>query len=535
MKLLLSLSQKPPITSVYSAEQVLINEVEVARSQDIASYDLMYSAGVAVFTQLLKNWPKAEHILVLCGKGNNGGDGFIVAQLAHKKNIKVSVLLSCAVSQLKADALLAYQAMIAAGAALLIDKVAGSNNAKSLACIDSFTGEVIVDALFGIGFTGQLKPSLQRLVLSINHHTAKVISIDLPSGLCATTGQVHGENRDIQAIIADVTLTFIVYKQGLLTGKAANFVGTLLLAPLALHNAFTRRVKTNHYYSQYKQPLNLAKRLPASHKGISGLLLAVGGGLGMPGAIRLASEAALRCGAGLVAVSCHERNQAIIMHGRPELMLAPTTAELLDNSAPLHQAKTYLIGPGLGHDNEAEQLFKLLCETSQATKKNIILDADALIWLSKTKLSNTRLSKMKQYYHHWVLTPHPKEAAALLHCDIASIEADRFAAVSAIAKQYGGVCLLKGAGSLISDGQHIVINNSGNAGMASGGMGDVLSGIISALVLQSDDIFSATCLAAYIHGAAADIIANKNGQRGLLASDLFVPLQHLLNGKIPSH
>ncbi|ALO33533.1 hypothetical protein CMT41_01460 [Colwellia sp. MT41] len=535
MKLLVSLSQKPPMTSVYSAEQVLNHEARIALSQDIASYDLMNSAGAAVFTQLLKSWPKAEHILVLCGKGNNGGDGFIVAQLAHKKNIKLSVLLSCAVSQLKADALLAYQAMIAAGAVLLIDKVEERNNAKSLACIDSFTGEVIVDALFGIGFTGQLKPSLQRLVLSINHHTAKVISIDLPSGLCATTGQVHGANRDIQAIIADVTLTFIVYKQGLLTGKAANFVGTLLLAPLALNNAFTRRVKTNHYYSQYKQPLNLAKRLPASHKGISGLLLAVGGGLGMPGAIRLASEAALRCGAGLVAVSCHASNQAIIMYGRPELMLAPTTAELLDNSAPLHQAKTYLIGPGLGHDNEAEQLFTLLCATSQATKKNIILDADALIWLSKTKLSNTRLSKMKQHYHHWVLTPHPKEAAALLHCDIASIEADRFAAVSAIAKQYGGVCLLKGAGSLISDGEQIVINNSGNAGMASGGMGDVLSGIISALVLQSDDVFSATCLAAYIHGAAADIIANNNGQRGLLASDLFVPLQHLLNGKIPSH
>ncbi len=524
MKLLPSLSQKPPMTSVYSANQVLKNEANIAQSQGIAMYELMQSAGAAVFTQLSNSWPNTKHILVLCGKGNNGGDGFVVAKLAHQVKIKVSVLLTCEASQLKGDALLAYQAMIFAGVSPIVEDMVNKNT-DSLAVINKFTGEVIVDALFGIGFTGQLTPPLQELVASINHQKVKVISIDVPSGLCATTGKVYGKNIEKQAIIADVTLTFIVYKQGLLTGQAANFVGKLCLAPLAMNRAFTKQVKTNNYYGQYKLPLSQPRRLPTSHKGDSGLLLAVGGSAIMPGAIRLASESALRCGAGLVAVSCHQNNQTVIMNGRPELMLAPVTSILLANSTQLHKARAYLIGPGLGQNEEAQQLFELICKTSQAQHKTTVIDADALILLSKTK----------QQCNHWILTPHPKEAAALLQCDVASIETDRFAAVRAIANQYGGICLLKGAGTLISDGEHVVINNSGNAGMASGGMGDVLSGIISALVMQSDNNFYATCLAAYIHGAAADIIANKNGQRGLLASDLFIPLQQLLNGKVPRH
>ncbi|PKI17778.1 NAD(P)H-hydrate dehydratase [Colwellia sp. 12G3] len=522
MKLSLSLSQKPPMTSVYSAKQVLENEADIAQSQNISLFELMQRAGLAAFEQLLKSWPNAKHILVLCGKGNNGGDGFILAQLAHHANIRVSALLTCDVSQLKGDALLAYLMMISAGGKLIIDNIGDRNNKEGVDIINNFSGEVIVDALFGIGFTGQLSSLMRRLVASINQHDASVISIDVPSGLCATSGQVKGNTIENQAVVACVTVTFIVYKQGLLTGQAATFVGKLILSPLALNKAFTDKIDTVNYYSKFTSPLNLPKRLAASHKGDSGLLLTVGGGLGMPGAIRLASESALRCGAGLVAVSCHQNNQAFIMSGRPELMLAPVSSVLLASSTQLHKAKAYLIGPGLGQSEEAQQLFELICKTSQAQNKSAVLDADALILLSKTK----------QKCNHWILTPHPKEAAALLHCDVATVEADRFSAVRTIANQYGGICLLKGAGTLISDGEHVVINNSGNAGMASGGMGDVLSGIISALVMQSDNNFYSTCIAAYIHGAAADIIASNNGQRGLLASDLFIPLQQLLNGKM---
>jgi len=525
MKLSVSLSQRPTSTSVYSAKQVLENEANVAQSQNIALFELMQSAGAAVFEQLLLSWPDVKNILVLCGKGNNGGDGFILALLAHQKNIKANVLLTCSVSDLKGDALLAYQMMKSAGVVISYDNIASSENSQGIANIKNFSGEVIVDALFGIGFTGQLSSSLVAVVKEVNHQDAKVIAIDVPSGLCATTGQVQGDCVAEQAIIAELTVTFIVYKQGLLTGQAANFVGKLLLAPLEVNKAFTRQIKTETYFSKFSFPLHLPKRSPASHKGDSGLLLTIGGGVGMPGAIRLSSEAALRCGVGLVSVSCHQKNQGLVVNGRPELMLAPTTSILLAQSKQFKKAKGYLIGPGLGQDNEALQLFKLTCESSRINNKFIVVDADAL----------NLLSQNKQNYDNWVLTPHPKEAASLLHCDVAAIEADRFSAVRAIANRYGGVCLLKGAGTLISDGKSVFINNSGNAGMASGGMGDVLSGIISALVLQSDSIFYATCLAAYIHGASADIIASSNGQRGLLASDLFVPLQQLFNDKLVNH
>ena len=150
---------------------------------------------------------------------------------------------------------------------------------------------------------------------------------------------------------------------------------------------------------------------------------------------------------------------------------------------------------------------------------NIVLDADGLTLLAKTNYFCSR----------WVLTPHPKEAARLLGCDTATVEANRFHAVQAIAKKYGGICVLKGAGSLISNGDTVIINSTGNAGMATGGMGDVLSGIVAALILQTQNYFVATCLAVYIHGAAGDIIADTQGQRGMLASDLFLPLQRLVN------
>ncbi len=522
MKLSASLSQSPAATSVYSAAHVLEDEGNVAQSQNIALFNLMQNAGTAVFAQLLNSWPQTGHILVLCGKGNNGGDGFIIARLAQQANIKASVLLTCCVDELKGDALLAYQSMTSVGMSLIFDNVGNNKNSQGIDFIRNFTGDVIVDALFGIGFKGVLPSTLQSLVGEVNCNDSKVISVDVPSGLCATTGQAYGETNEVKAIVADVTVTFIVYKYGLLTGMSANFVGKLLLAPLTINRAFTKQIPTDIYYSQFSSPLGLPRRLAASHKGNSGLILTIGGGLGMPGAIRLASEAALRCGAGLVAVSCHPTNQMSVQNGRPELMLSPAESGSLAKSQQFKNAKGYLVGPGLGQDNKAAQVFHLICEKSRLSNKFVVVDADAL----------TLLSKSKQYYCKWVLTPHPKEAAALLHCEVADIEADRFSAVRAIAKKYGGVCLLKGAGSLISDGKRVFINNSGNAGMASGGMGDVLSGVISALVLQSDSILYATCLAAYIHGAAADIIANENGQRGLLASDLFMPLQQLLNDKV---
>jgi NAD(P)H-hydrate epimerase len=519
----MSLSQLPIAKhnwhSAYSAKQVLENEARVAQNQQIAMYQLMERAGSAAFEQLQQYWPKASTILVVCGKGNNGGDGFVIARLAHLAGMQVTVLLTCDVKSLKGDALLAYQNMVSAG-------LTEVTTTKLTEQIKLFSGDIIVDALFGIGFYGALALPMQELVAAINVNSANVLSVDIPSGLCANTGVVANNI----AVIAKVTVTFITYKQGLLTGQSANFVGELILADLSLGDAFNQQVTCIHYF-QKDYPLFdgasfLTKRLNTSHKGTIGQVLAVGGGIGMPGAIRLASEAALRSGAGLVAVSCHQDNQALVFNGRPELMLAPSDADTLANSLVVNNAKVILLGPGLGQTEWSQSLFNSIVTPFVNSQKvngqkngHIVLDADGL-----TLLANTNY-----FCNSWVLTPHPKEAARLLGCDTATIESNRFYAVQAIAKKYGGVCVLKGAGSLISDGKTVVINSTGNAGMASGGMGDVLSGIIAALILQTENYFVAACLAVYIHGAAGDIIADEQGQRGILASDLFVPLQRLVN------
>lgn len=517
-KVFMSLSQLPVAKHnwhcTYSAKQVLSNESQVAQNQQLALYKLMERAGSATFEKLQQYWPKARSILVVCGKGNNGGDGFVIARLAHEANFHVILLMTCDENSLKGDALLAYQNLISTG---FTDIVAQD----LIEQVDLFSGDVIVDALFGIGFHGSLTASIQQLVTVINANTADVLSVDIPSGLCASTGSVDNSF----AIISKVTVTFIVYKQGLLTGQAANFVGELILADLGLGDVFAQQVVCQHYFQQQYPSHDgvsfLKKRLNTSHKGSIGQVLAIGGGIGMPGAIRLASEAALRCGAALVAVCCHQDNQALVFNGRPELMLAPSIAETLAGSAVIYKSKSLILGPGLGQSQWSQDLFELIINTFNNNKKSaaLVLDADALILLAKTN----------HFCSQWVLTPHPKEAAALLGCDTAAIEADRFYAVQAIAKKYGGICVLKGAGSLISDGQTLVINSTGNAGMASGGMGDVLSGIIAALILQTENYFVATCLAVYIHGAAGDIIADKQGQRGMLASDLFASLQRLVN------
>lgn len=509
--------------SAYSAKQVLGNEGLVAQNQNIPMYELMTRAGTAAFQVLYQRWPAAKSILVLSGKGNNGGDGFILARLAYLANINVSVLVTCETKDIKGDALTAYQAMLTAG-------VTQIKNKNLVAAVHDFSGDVIVDALFGIGFYGKLNEPMEALVATINTHKAAVLSVDIPSGLCATTGLVNEGN----AVIADITITFIVYKKGLLTGQAANYVGELVLADIGLESAFTEAVISNVFYQAGNPLLNtpspLKTRLNTSHKGTIGQVLAIGGGEGMPGAIRLASEATLRCGAALVGVCCHENNQTMVFNGLPELMLAPNTAALLSDSIALKKASVIILGPGLGQSTWSKALFDLVVseliaveaintERDNNKTKWLVIDADGLTLLAQTEI----------FCEHWILTPHPKEAAILLGCDVASIEADRYSAVQRIAQQYGGICILKGAGTLISDGNQTVINSTGNAGMASGGMGDVLAGVVAALSLQANDYFDASCAAVYIHGAAGDIIADKYGQRGILASDLFTPLRRLIN------
>jgi NAD(P)H-hydrate epimerase len=528
--------------AAFSAKQVLGNEAKVAQKQNIEMYRLMKCAGKATFQHIYQNYLSRpnlaakgiieQQILVVCGKGNNGGDGFIVAGLASQEGFHVTVLLTVSPEELSGDALRAYQNYIKINnteAALVIF----DQQDCRVEYVENFKGSLIVDAIFGIGFKGSLPNHIAILVEAINQHSAKVVSVDIPSGLCATTGYV--ENT---AVVANSTVTFIALKSGLLTGKSINHVGQLYFADLSIGPAFLAQIPSDTSVLGEAIYQYLPTRLPNSHKGNIGLCMAIGGEQGFAGAIRLSAEAALRSGAALVSVCCHQTNQALVFNGRPELMLAPTCAAQLVSHAAFTQAKLYVIGPGLGQNEWGKALFNLML----VQNKPCVIDADGLRLLAQSYYQGILDENIK--HNKWVLTPHPGEAAALLGCTVLDIERDRFSAVRNIALQYKCVCVLKGAGSLISDGQQVWVNTSGNSGMASGGMGDVLSGIIAAIIMQKDvtkDICEKqklihyaqlTALAVYIHGKAADFIAQKHGKIGMLASDLLPIIQQLINNKV---
>ncbi len=503
----LKLFQQSLPQPVYSATQVLEHEKCLAQSLNIDLYDLMRKAGAAAFEHFIQCYPDIESkLLVICGKGNNGGDGFVFATLAHDYGYSVEVICLAEADQIVGDAKKALHTLQESS----IEIRYLSDLQLAAASIKGFCGQVIIDAIFGIGFKGELSSTWSEVIEQVNCHEARKFSIDVPSGLNASTGHVSSI-----AVIADQTISFIVMKQGLLTGQASLYTGNLYCADLGIGKAFIQSLAPTVFAQGSDNLPLLTHRIATMHKGHIGLALTVGGNENMPGAIRLASESALRSGAALVAVCCHHDSQGVVFNDRPELMLAPSDVNALAQSSFIDKAKVILIGPGLGVNQWARQLFQCI----STREKPLVVDADALRLLSQYEVKRD----------DWVLTPHPGEAASLLNTDTATIEQDRFGAVKAIANRYGGICVLKGAGSLISDGNMVWINQTGNAGMASGGMGDVLSGIIAAFMQQSSSSFDAARLAVSIHGQAADIIAKQYGQRGLLASDLFEPMRQLVN------
>lgn len=471
--------------NLYRNQQVREFDRLAIQEHGIAGFSLMNRAGTAVFQQLQQHYPNAQTVAVLCGAGNNAGDGYIVAALLHNAGFKVCVHTLFDPEQLTNDALAAYQFYTA-----LQGEITAWQN-------QSITADVIVDALLGSGLTRPVTGLYAAAIEAINQSSAFVLAIDSPSGIHADTGNVMG-----CAVHADVTVTFIALKQGLLTGQAADYCGQLVYDSLALPAAI---IATQAPSAQRVIKQNLAPRLRCSHKGSYGHVLIVGGEQGYSGAARLAGEAALRVGAGLVSVATRNTHATLLNINRPELMChgVETAAQL---ATLLTKASVIAIGTGLGQSDWARELLTAVLKTDQP----LIIDADALNLLAQSPAEN----------YNWILTPHPAEAARLLNCTTAEIQQDRFAAVAALQKKYQGVVVLKGSGTLIASCNTIAVSNTGNAGMASGGMGDVLTGIIAALVAQGLTLEQAAQQGVYLHGYAADGAAQKDGERGLLASDL---------------
>lgn len=492
----------PPVEEqpLYRAAEVREADRRAIQEHGIAGYELMQRAAAAALRALRARWPRARRIRVICGAGNNAGDGYELARQANAAGLDARVAWLCAPDRLRGDAARAQSTAVAAGVPI-----------REFAAAFLQDAEVIVDALLGTGLDRPLTAAWAAAVDAVNAAGCPVLALDIPSGLHADTGAVLGA-----AVRAALTVTFIAAKSGLYTGAGADHSGDIEFADLGVPEAVFQGLPVAAWRML---PESLPQRLPgprprAAHKGRFGHVLVVGGQPGMGGAARLAAEAAARCGAGLVTIATHPQLAATLSLERPELMCAGV-AGAADLQALLARATVVAVGPGLGQGDWGRSLFAALRDCGLP----LIVDADALNLLARDPLRRG----------DWVLTPHPGEAARLLATTTAAVQADRPAAVAALQARYGGVVVLKGAGTLIHDGQRCRICSAGNPGMASGGMGDVLTGVIASLCAQGLAAADAAATGVLLHGLAGDAAARAGGERGLLAGDLLPELRRLVN------
>lgn len=472
----------------------------MAKAVGCSMFELMERAGVAAFERLMTHWPNVQKIAVLVGSGNNAGDGYILAQQARSAGLVVDVFSPVTEKEAQGDGATAKQQWLDGG---------GKVYAFAHAQLSEY--DVLVDALLGTGLSGDTRTPFLECINTVNQSDLAVLSLDLPSGLDANTGKVLGA-----AISADVTLTFVGVKPGLVTGVGRQHCGVLEFNDLGIGEAFQQLADTFAQRVTFADFDSLPKRSDNAHKGNFGRLLCIGGNRTMAGAIRLSAEAALRSGAGLVKVFCHHDSALQVSHGRSELMI---TSDNLGQQ--LNWASCIVLGPGLGQDGWSRSVFNEVLAFLVHSDVPIIIDADGLNLLShhlhKLKLSNL------------VITPHPAEAARLLQVSTQDIEHDRFKYAAQLAFRFTGTAVLKGAGSIVQTSNDCFVCGDGNPGMATAGMGDVLAGVIGACLAQGMSAEDAALYSTCLHGAAGDLAAKNLGQRGMLASDLFIFLRQLIN------
>ncbi|MEH6542717.1 MAG: NAD(P)H-hydrate dehydratase [Porticoccaceae bacterium] len=520
--------------ALYSAAQVRELDRRAIEVCGIPGIVLMKRAGRAGFEALLQRWPEPEQITVFCGAGNNGGDGYIIAGLAQQRGIQTSVVQLTPGQELQGDARAAWQfASDCAVPMLAFSEISFSETSTRNDAVDWLTSGVIVDALLGTGLSRPVTDDYRLAIECMNDSGLPVLAMDVPSGLHSDTGAELGV-----AVAAAVTVSFIGRKVGLTTGRGPALVGEQVFNDLDVPAEvyvgessdavpIAEILKLEHLLSK------VPRRARDAHKGEFGHVLVVGGDTGFGGAVLMAAEAAARVGAGLVSVATRPEHVAAVLARCPELMVrgVPSGQEL----EPLLEAPSVIvIGPGLGRSPWSEQMLQQVL----LAKKPMVIDADALNLLSEGRISplDTPLDNLPAA-ERWtgvphVLTPHPGEAARLLNVTNLEIQQDRLAACRQLQQKYRGTVLLKGAGTVIANADQnlaLKICPYGNPGMATGGMGDVLSGVIGGLMAQGFDSDFAAELGVCLHSKAADKAATQTGERGLLASDLLGYIRALLN------
>lgn len=466
-------------------------------------------------------------VLIVSGKGNNGGDGYVIARHLENRGWAVTTLVLAERTQVTGDAAVNLDALLKSGATVLFAPTAASL-AHQLETVSDTA--LIIDAIFGNGLNSAVRGHYRDAIDWINQQLVSVIAIDLPSGIDATTGQILGA-----AVDADFTLTFAFAKLGQVSYPAQRYVGDLEVVDLGMPRILLESVCDQFCLVDGRVAAQLLPARPEDgHKGTFGHLLVVAGSEGKSGAARMCAEAALRCGCGLVSVASPCSAQRQIANGTPEVMtlVVPDVDGSLCRdsfskiSSLWDQMAVVAVGPGLGTHPETQALVR---EIVQHCPCPLVLDADALNAIAHTP------ELLRERKGQTILTPHPGEMARLTGLSIEYIQNNRLEVARQFADDFHVNLLLKGARTVLADTTgRVWVNSSGNNGMASAGMGDVLTGMVAACVAQQQDVFSALALAAYLHGAAADLCLKKIGSVGYLATDVTSALpaarQHLKEG-----
>ena len=492
--------------ALYRAGQVRELDRQAIERFGIPGSLLMQRAGEAAYELSRNIWGQAHDIVVLCGTGNNAGDGFVFALTAHFAGLDVTVLQ------------LGERESIGGDARGYADRWAGSGGSW-----EDYNGlprdcDLIVDAMLGTGLQRELRGQVYDAVQAANAHPAPKLALDIPTGLHSDTGVALGAS-----LRADATISFIGLKQGMFTADGVDCCGEIFFDSLEVPAAvYASQLLAARRINWQKQGGRLGPRARSAHKGHFGHVLVIGGDHGFGGAARLAAEAAARCGAGLVSVATRAAHVPGLLAARPELMV-----HAVDHSHALEpllaQATVVVLGPGLGTSAWGRELF----DKALGCKRPLVLDADGLNLLAQLA------AEQAVRRDDWVLTPHPGEAGRLLSVCAADIHGDRFASAESLQRRYGGSIVLKGAGSIVNSGGQgpAALCSDGNPGMASGGMGDVLSGVIGGFIAQGWTPAEAAELGVCLHAAAAGRAVAGQGERGLLAADLMPHLRTLVNNR----
>ena len=494
----------PALQRAHTVEAVVAHE-QALFAEGVDAYGLMVQAGTAAFEVMRERWPSVRRIAVLVGPGQNGGDGLVIARLAREAGLSVE-LLGWRRPEFTRGSARAWQAL-REGVPRMEVTVDPESVRAALARAD-----VVVDALFGIGLSRAIEGSpadfLRRVAECLGERAeVPVMAVDAPSGLNCNTAAV-----DPLTLPADLTVTFLGVKRGQVTGPGVAACGERVLADLGfpIAGATPNSVRLLH------GGWSLAPRRPDGHKGAYGTVLVVAGNRGMPGAARLAAEAALRLGAGKVIVATHPDHAATLNVGRPELIVHGVSRGD-DLPALLDQSTAVVVGPGLGRDAWSEAMWGGLRDG----RLPMVIDADGLRLLEPGALAGREA----------VITPHPGEAAALLGCRAGEVNDDRYAAARRLADRYGTMVLLKGAGTVLADESEVAVCLRGSPSLATAGSGDVLSGLISALLAMGLPLREGVEGAVGLHGAAGELEARARGTWGLAALDLLEPVRDLVNGR----